>query len=346
MNKLFSKRTLVRIFSVLCVVLLSLSVVPRIYRAHASGFTVSNVTFDPATGVLDFDYTGDNLTNDFYMEMRDASTVTTAYWFVQGGACTSSHCHYSLASSASDSGVTSVKFFSRFNGVDETSQSLNYPLPLPTTNTPQTPTVGGWINTGETWTYASANSFTISGVDETSIYTPGTRIKATNNSTTFYGTVASSSFSTNTTVTLIANSDYSLANSAITKTYYSFAANPAGYPGWFNYTPTWSGFSSNPTSVVSRFNVVNRLVTVEISSGGGGTSNSTSFSLTLPVAAAQHINVAGLVDSYDNGSHVADPGVAVTNSGSTTLNLYTSTSQAGWTASGQKGSNFTISYEM
>lgn len=99
----------------------------------------------------------------------------------------------------------------------------------------------GWNPSNDTWIYASGNSFTISGVDRTSLYTPGTRIKATDNSTTFYGVVVSSSFSTNTTVTLAPNNDYSLANSSITSPYYSYEENPQGYPGEFSYTPSAYG---------------------------------------------------------------------------------------------------------
>src|SRR5260370_37771581 len=97
----------------------------------------------------------------------------------------------------------------------------------------------GWIRANEVWTYASANSFTISGVDRTSVYTTGTRIKCSNNSSTFFGVIASSSFSTNTTVTLIPNNDYSLSNSTISNPLYSYQANPQGYPGWFNYSPSF-----------------------------------------------------------------------------------------------------------
>jgi len=74
----------------------------------------------------------------------------------------------------------------------------------------------GWTPVNGIWNYASANSFTITGVDRTSIYTPGTRIECTNNGNTFYGVVVSSSYSTDTTVTLAANDDYSLNNSDIT----------------------------------------------------------------------------------------------------------------------------------
>lgn len=69
---------------------------------------------------------------------------------------------------------------------------------------------------GFTITYASATSFTISGVDVTSFYHVGRRIKAVGSATgTIYGTIATTTFSTNTTVTVTWDSG-SLSNETIT----------------------------------------------------------------------------------------------------------------------------------
>ena len=64
-----------------------------------------------------------------------------------------------------------------------------------------------WIEYGDgdatyTAAYVSGTSFTINGSDVTSIYHAGRRIKITDTAATLYGTIASSSFSTNTTVTV------------------------------------------------------------------------------------------------------------------------------------------------
>ena len=69
---------------------------------------------------------------------------------------------------------------------------------------------------GFTITYASATSFTVSGVDVTSFYHVGRRVKAVGSATgTIYGTIATTTFSTNTTVTVTWDSG-SLSNEAIT----------------------------------------------------------------------------------------------------------------------------------
>ena len=81
-----------------------------------------------------------------------------------------------------------------------------------------------WIEYGDgagtyTATYASATSFTIDGVDVTAIYHAGRRIKLTAATPgTIYGTVSSTSFSTNTTVNVTWDSG-SLSSEAITNVY-------------------------------------------------------------------------------------------------------------------------------
>jgi hypothetical protein len=81
-----------------------------------------------------------------------------------------------------------------------------------------------WVEYGDgdasyTAAYASATSFTIAGVDVTSIYHAGRRIKLTATTPgTIYGTIASSSFSTNTTINVTWDSG-SLANEAISNVY-------------------------------------------------------------------------------------------------------------------------------
>ncbi len=81
-----------------------------------------------------------------------------------------------------------------------------------------------WIEYGDgsgafTAAYASSGSFTINGADVTSIYHAGRRIKLTASTPgTIFGTISSSSFSTNTTVNVTWDSG-SLSNEAITNVY-------------------------------------------------------------------------------------------------------------------------------
>ncbi len=81
-----------------------------------------------------------------------------------------------------------------------------------------------WVEYGDgdgafTAAYASATSFTIAGVNVTSVYHAGRRIKLTASTPgTIYGTISSSTFSTNTTVNVTWDSG-SLSNEAITNVY-------------------------------------------------------------------------------------------------------------------------------
>jgi hypothetical protein len=83
---------------------------------------------------------------------------------------------------------------------------------------------GQWIEYGDgsgtyTPTYVSVTAFTIDGVDVTSIYHAGRRIKLVATTPgTIYGTVSSTTFSTNTTVNVTWDSG-SLSNEAITNVY-------------------------------------------------------------------------------------------------------------------------------
>jgi len=83
-----------------------------------------------------------------------------------------------------------------------------------------------WVEYGDgdaafTAAYASSTSFTIAGVNVTAIYHAGRRIKLTATTPgTIYGTISSSTFSTNTTVNVTWDSG-SLSSEAITNVYIS-----------------------------------------------------------------------------------------------------------------------------
>lgn len=142
----------------------------------------------------------------------------------------------------------------------------------------------GWTDdTANTWTYASATTFTCAGVDRTSVFTVGVRLRLKQGGSYKYFVVVSSAFSTDTTVTVTGGTDYTLANASITDNYYSYAGNPQGYPGWFNYNCSPTGFSSF-SSQTAVFSVVGRTCTVSMRQAG--TSNATTKGASLPIACA------------------------------------------------------------
>lgn len=146
--------------------------------------------------------------------------------------------------------------------------------------------VSGWTVSTDTWTYASASTFTIAGVDRTAVYTKGTRLKFTQ-TTVKYAVVVSSSFSTNTTVTIAVNTDYTIANAAITLPYYSYQASPQGYPGWFAYTPTPNNLTVGSGTLTGRFSLTGTTASFYINFvfSSTGSAVGTAPTVTLPISA-------------------------------------------------------------
>ena len=134
-----------------------------------------------------------------------------------------------------------------------------------------------WIEYGDgdgsfTAAYASGTSFTIAGVDVTSIYHAGRRIKLTASTPgTIFGTIASSSFSTNTTVNVTWDSG-SLANEAITHVYIGALSKTN---------------SSIPTEII-------------------GTTNISDSAITTAKIAADAVNGTKIADDSINSEHYVD----------------------------------------
>lgn len=211
-----------------------------------------------------------------------------------------------------------------------------------TWQTPTTAATDGWQTSADTWVYASASTFTIAGVDRTAIFTKGTRLKFTN-STLKYAVVVSSSFSTDTTVTIAVNTDYVIANAAISSPFYSYQASPAGYPGSFAFTTTYAGFSANPTPP-TKFSVIGNQVTVVFGAANEGTSNATTLTMTVPITS---VNVSGQAYKYlgrsvDNGTE--NIGISSLPANSATLTCSKTTDGSAWTGSGTKAWQGVVTY--
>jgi hypothetical protein len=115
--------------------------------------------------------------------------------------------------------------------MDYVSPALGYPYATPSE----------WVQESTAVAFGSATSFTVTGVDKTSTYHAGRRIKTTNTGGTVYSTVKSSSFATNTTVNV--TNDSGTIDSGISAAYYgltSFASPSYLTPRSF-FTCTKSG---------------------------------------------------------------------------------------------------------
>jgi len=144
-----------------------------------------------------------------------------------------------------------------------------------------------WIEYGDgagtyTATYASATSFTIDGTDVTAIYHAGRRVKVVASSPgTIYGTVASTSFSTNTTVNVTWDSG-SLSNEAITSVHIGVLAKTN---------------SSIPTGVIAAGNIAD---------GAISTAKLAADSVTGAKIADDAIDSEHYTDASIDTAHIAD----------------------------------------
>lgn len=133
----------------------------------------------------------------------------------------------------------------------------------------------GWTAANETWTYASDSTITVP-TGAASRYQKGDRLKFTQ-TTVKYAVVVTVA---DTLLTIAVNTDYTVANAAITANYYSHQANPVGYPQFFNWTPSYTSgggaFTNAPTTNLARFSVIGNVCFVQLfftynaTSGGSG----------------------------------------------------------------------------
>lgn len=115
------------------------------------------------------------------------------------------------------------------------------------------------------------------------------------------------------------------------------------------WVPTITGFSANPTGGVYQYCQIGKLVILFITQPNVGTSNATTFSISLPVNARTLTNAqwSGYGQVMDNNSIPTNPGILLINSGATTLTVYPSWAGGVWTASGNKRLVFgTVVYEV
>ncbi len=140
-------------------------------------------------------------------------------------------------------------------------------------------TSDGWLTAGETWTYASATTFTISG-DKTGKYSKGDKIKFAQSGQKYFYIIGVSYSAPNTIITVTGGVDYTIANAAIGSPYYSKMSSPNGFPHNFNWTPGYTGFSVNPTIHSATFSIHGGSIHIDYRQSALGTSNSSSFTIT------------------------------------------------------------------
>lgn len=114
-----------------------------------------------------------------------------------------------------------------------------------------------------------------------------------------------------------------------------------------SWSPTISGYSSNPTGGLYFYEKIGKLVYLSVREPNNGTSNATTTTLTLPFTAVTKTNASwiGYGTVIDNG--VAKAGSGAISSGGTTISFFSdNVGTAAFTNSGSKRiSTFNIIYE-
>jgi hypothetical protein len=103
------------------------------------------------------------------------------------------------------------------------------------------------------------------------------------------------------------------------------------------YSPSVTGFSTSPT-IVGKYLLFGKLCFVYITvnpAGNNGTSNATTFTVTLPFTAQASNLQTGFISTLNNTT-TWSTGMIVTRTGSNIADLYTSGNFVAFTAAGQK----------
>jgi hypothetical protein len=198
---------------------------------------------------------------------------------------------------------------------------------------------GGWYSlTNDTFTYASASTFTVDG-DWTDIFQCGIKLRCLNTTQKYFYVVSAAYSAPNTTVTVTGGSDYTLASATISDLAITGCETPRGFPGVFNWTPVYTGFSADPTATVSRFWIIGKNCYFEHNEGTDGTSNADTFRITIPIVAATLANPPwGGMCAYavDNTVALTTPARWAIASAGTYIGISKDAASALWTTSGGK----------
>lgn len=114
------------------------------------------------------------------------------------------------------------------------------------------------------------------------------------------------------------------------------------------YAAVNTGFSAVPSGAIYIYKISGRLTTLFVSQPNNGTSNSTGFTITLPLTAYTLTNMiwVGQGQITDNGTVVTTPGLLYILSAATTLTVYKDWAGTVFTSSGNKRLVIgTITYE-
>jgi hypothetical protein len=321
--------------------------------APADGSSIMSLIFNADnTGVDEAEIAYDQSNNRFYFRHKDqAGSSEVDVMYITSAAVTVSGTVNATTFSGSGASLTSVP-----------------PSALAASNSPAAgdlltygsagqvtyaaPANDGWQLSTNTWTGLGPSSFTINA-DMTGKIGPGDKLKITQSGTKYFYATAAAYTAAVTTVTVAVNADYTMSAGAFTAGSYSHSVSPVGFPDWFNFTTTYTGFSADPTPSTVRYKIVGRQVLVRLYPTALGTSNATGFTFTVPVTSANQTDGASGYSPWTGFGKCADNSAVKTAPCSwevppngTTVELYDDAAQSAWTGSGSKGFFATVAYEF
>lgn len=192
----------------------------------------------------------------------------------------------------------------------------------------------GWTLLNEAWTFGSATVINIP-TNGTLRFQVGDKIQLTQTTVKYFYVVGVAA----TTLTITGGSSYTLVNAAISAISISRAVRPFGFPPWFNWTPTYGGFTAGvPTAAYAQFVINGNICEIWYRQSAAGTSNATTFTIGgLPVATQSNDLYQGMQHpiGIDNNANVNIDQLDVAG---TSITLYKTVGvAASWTASAGKG---------
>lgn len=186
--------------------------------------------------------------------------------------------------------------------------------------------------------------FTINA-DVTSYIQGGTLLKFTQTTVKYFVVYSAVYASSVTTIKLIHTTDRTLANAAITDTYYSNIAYPDGWPLWFNFKPDPLGWSALPSETIAKYTTLSKIIYIFVLQGQtGGTSNATTLTMASPVFIDPTLStiVTTNFTAVNNGSQLTTACRSYQLLNSRRISSFTDFASGGWTAANGKR----VAYEL
>jgi hypothetical protein len=183
---------------------------------------------------------------------------------------------------------------------------------------------GGWIEISDSWSYASASTITVpSGA--AAKYQKWMRIRFKQGGGYKYYVVQSLS---DTVLTVVVNTDYTVANSGISDIAYSFIDKPFGFPDEFNVSIAFTNLTVGSGTLVSKLKVsaqglISHHWELDLAADSAvGTDPNYALPITKGTHGTNHVHPIGILRMTDTGSAVFNTGVVEALSASAYLRCF------------------------